>query len=100
MIALLSGHRPCRVAALAYIAHDPDVESNALLDSDSESQSWLGPASPHPMYPRISLEGLSGRATNLTETKMRYRQDDGAGPRFFFFLIGLELLMVWLTQQL
>jgi hypothetical protein len=52
------------------------------------------------MYPRISLEGLSGRATNLTETKMRYRQDDGAGPRFFFFWIGLALLMVWLTQQL
>jgi Thiamine pyrophosphate enzyme, C-terminal TPP binding domain len=35
MIALLSGHRPCGVAALGYIAHDPDVESNALLDSDS-----------------------------------------------------------------
>jgi hypothetical protein len=26
-------------------------------------------------------------------------QDDGAGPRFFFFLIGLALVMVWLTQQ-
>jgi hypothetical protein len=30
---------------------------------------------------------------------MKYRQDDGAGARFFFFLIGLALLMVWLTQQ-
>jgi hypothetical protein len=28
------------------------------------------------------------------------RQDDGAGPRFFFFLIGLALVMVWLTLQL
>jgi hypothetical protein len=28
-------------------------------------------------------------------------QDDGAGPRFFFFfLVGLALVMVWLTQQL
>jgi len=27
-------------------------------------------------------------------------QEDGAGPRFFFFLVGLALLMVWLTQQL
>jgi hypothetical protein len=31
---------------------------------------------------------------------MGYRQDDGADPRFFFVLIGLALLMVWLTQQL
>jgi hypothetical protein len=29
---------------------------------------------------------------------MRYRQDKGADP--FFFLIGLALVMVWLTQQL
>jgi hypothetical protein len=27
-------------------------------------------------------------------------QDDGEGPRFFFFLIGLALLLVWLTQQI
>jgi hypothetical protein len=26
-------------------------------------------------------------------------QDDGAVPRFFF-LVGLALVMVWLTQQL
>jgi hypothetical protein len=31
---------------------------------------------------------------------MRHRQDDGAGPRLFFFLMGLALLMVWLTQQI
>jgi hypothetical protein len=31
---------------------------------------------------------------------MRYRQDNGAGPGFFFFLIGLALVMVWLTLQL
>jgi hypothetical protein len=30
--------------------------------------------------------------------KMRYREDDGAVPRFFF-LVGLALVMVWLTQQ-
>jgi len=29
---------------------------------------------------------------------MRYRKDDGAAPRFFF-LAGLVLVMVWLTQQ-
>jgi hypothetical protein len=29
---------------------------------------------------------------------MRYRKDDGAAPRFFF-LGGLALVMVWLTQQ-
>jgi hypothetical protein len=28
------------------------------------------------------------------------RSQDGAGPRFFFFLAGLALVMVWLTQQL
>jgi hypothetical protein len=27
-------------------------------------------------------------------------QDDGAGSHFFFFLAGLALVMVWLTQQL
>jgi hypothetical protein len=27
-------------------------------------------------------------------------QDNGAGPRYFFFLVGLALVMVWLTQQL
>jgi hypothetical protein len=26
-------------------------------------------------------------------------QADGAGPGFFFFLVGLALVMVWLTQQ-
>jgi hypothetical protein len=31
---------------------------------------------------------------------MRAVQDNGAGPHFFFFLIGVALLMVWLTQQL
>jgi hypothetical protein len=30
---------------------------------------------------------------------MRYQQDSGAGPGVFFFLIGLALLIVWLTQQ-
>jgi hypothetical protein len=29
---------------------------------------------------------------------MRYRKDDGAAPGFFF-LVGLALVMVWLTQQ-
>jgi len=27
-------------------------------------------------------------------------KDDGAGPRSFFFLAGLVLVMVWLPQQL
>jgi len=31
---------------------------------------------------------------------MRYQRDNGAGPGFFFFLIGLALVMVWLTQKL
>jgi hypothetical protein len=31
---------------------------------------------------------------------VRAVQDNGARPDFFFFLIGLALLMVWLTQQL
>jgi hypothetical protein len=45
-------------------------------------------------------EELLGRASNRFRSgaKMRYRQDNGAGP--FFFLIGLALVMVWLTQQL
>jgi hypothetical protein len=29
---------------------------------------------------------------------MRYQEDDGAVPRFFF-LVGLALVMVWFTQQ-
>jgi hypothetical protein len=31
--------------------------------------------------------------------KMR-SQDDGAGRHFFFVLVGVALVMVWLTQQL
>jgi hypothetical protein len=34
------------------------------------------------------------------EEEMRYQRDNGAGPGFFFFLIGLALVMVWLTQPL
>jgi hypothetical protein len=68
--------------------HDRDVKSNSLLDSLSESLHWLGPAPP-PMYPRISLEGLPGRATNRLRREMSYRKDDDADPRFFFLLIGL-----------
>jgi hypothetical protein len=33
------------------------------------------------------------------EGEMRYQQDSGAVPGVFFFLIGLALLIVWLTQQ-
>jgi hypothetical protein len=31
---------------------------------------------------------------------MRHRQASGAGPGFFFFLSGLTLAIVWVTQQL
>jgi hypothetical protein len=30
---------------------------------------------------------------------MRRRQDSDEGPGLFFFLTGLALAMVWLTQQ-
>src|SRR5262249_25830702 len=50
----------------------------------------------------LACQRSIGENTNgLTDrTNMRHRQDDGAGPRLFFFLIGLALLMVWLTQQI
>jgi hypothetical protein len=37
---------------------------------------------------------------NLSRCAKMRSKDDGAGPRSFFFLAGLALVMVWLTQQL
>jgi hypothetical protein len=45
------------------------------------------------------LEGFGAEPLTGCAAKMSYRNDD-ADPRFFFLLIGLALLMVWLTQQL
>jgi hypothetical protein len=39
-----------------------------------------------------------GRAAKLTICEMRSKGDD-AGPCSFFFLVGLALVMIWLTQQ-
>jgi hypothetical protein len=38
-----------------------------------------------------------GRAAKLTICEMRSKGDDA--PRSFFFLVGLALVMIWLTQQ-
>jgi hypothetical protein len=46
------------------------------------------------------LEGFGAEPLTGCAAKMSYRNDDDADWRFFFLLIGLALLMVWLTQQL
>ena len=62
------------------------------------SRHWFGSAPP-PMY-RIPLRGFRAGPLTAAARTMSYRKEDDADPRFFFLLIGLALLMVWLTQQL
>ena len=54
---------------------------------------------------RLEVENLFLRhqlsiALRRAPPRLRLRGSDGEGPRFFFFLIGLALLLVWLTQQI
>src|SRR5436305_12501151 len=65
--------------------HDGDVESNSLLDSLSDSWHWLGPAPP-PMYPRISLEGLPGRAANRLRRENELPERRRRRPAFPFLI--------------
>jgi hypothetical protein len=81
----------------AISTHDRDVESNAPLDALSDSLARFGYPSDVSMH---FLEGFGAEPLTGCAAKMSYRNDDDADPRFFFLLIGLALLMVWLTQQL
>jgi hypothetical protein len=60
----------------------------------------LGIVSPYGLSIPQAVGHTRALAKQWRQTVRIETNSAGAGPDFFFFLSGLALLMVWLTQQL